>query len=98
MKVACLQFAPGYRTVSDNIRRIRQLVEQSNAEICILPELALTGYFFKERSEIAELAEPVDGRSATALSEIAHTTGKSLITGFLEESNGQYYNAALAFD
>jgi predicted amidohydrolase len=98
MRIACIQFSPTYRNKSDNIDRIAKLVANANADLCVLPELALTGYFFKNVSEIQPLAEPIDGQSAKQLSEIARNTGTAIISGFLEVDNGHYYNSSLAFD
>ena len=98
MKIASLQFAPTYRDKSDNLERIAKLVANITADLCVLPELALTGYFFKEVREIQSLAEPIDGPSARQLSDIARNSRAAIISGFLEESNGRFYNSALAFD
>jgi predicted amidohydrolase len=98
MKIACIQFAPSYRSIEDNHGRIASLTAVSNADLCVLPELALTGYFFKTKQEIVSLAQPIDGDTVRRLSDIASATGIAIITGFLEESNGTFYNSALAFD
>jgi len=71
---------------------------RADADIVIFPELAQTGYFFKTRDEIALLAESIDGEIANELSELARSTKKAIITGFLEKSGSKFFNSALAFD
>lgn len=98
MKIACIQFAPEYRNTALNLDRIREFVADASADILVFPELALTGYFFQSREEIAPLAQTIDGPLASAVSQVAKQEKKAIITGFLEQSNGKYYNSALAFD
>ena len=98
MKIACMQFAPDFGKPARNIERIRACAAHTECDILILPELALTGYFFTSQEEIAPLAEPVDGPLARAIAEIAKREGKAVVTGFLESAGGKFYNSALAFD
>ncbi len=98
MKISCAQFAPEYRDVPNNLDRIRGFVRASDADIVVVPELAQTGYFFTSKEEITPLAQPIDGPIAHALSAFALESNKAIITGFLEEDAGTFYNSALAFD
>src|SRR5581483_856043 len=98
MKIACVQYGPAYRTVSKNFERVRQMVHKTDADAIVLPELAYTGYFFRTKDEIAPLAETVDGPLCAALSRLAREENKAILTGFLEASNGRFYNSAVAFD
>jgi predicted amidohydrolase len=98
MKISCVQFAPAYRDVQNNLDRMRGFVQQSDADIVIFPELAQTGYFFTSNDEIGSLAEPIDGPIARALSAFALEANKAIVSGFLEEGDGKFYNSALAFD
>src|ERR1039457_6389645 len=98
MKLSCVQFAPEYRDVQNNLDRIRGFVRKSDADIVIFPELAQTGYFFTSKDEIASLAQTVDGSIARSLSAFAIEENKAIISGFLEAADGKFYNSALAFD
>jgi predicted amidohydrolase len=98
MKIACCQFSPSYRDTARNLDQIKSMVHAADADILVFPELALTGYFFRTQSEIAELGQPIDGPLASSISELARTEGKAIITGFLESANGVFYNSSLAFD
>ena len=98
MKISCVQFAPEYRDVQNNLDRIRGFVRASDADIVIVSELAQTGYFFTSKEEIEPLAQTIDGSIAHALSAFAIEANKAIVSGFLEEADGKFYNSALAFD
>lgn len=98
MKIACGQFAPEYRNTEANLHTIERLAKKASADILVLPELALTGYFFKERAEVDALGEAITGPLATRLSDIARDNELAIITGFLERDGDEFYNSALAFD
>ncbi|MDP4199960.1 MAG: nitrilase-related carbon-nitrogen hydrolase [Bacteroidota bacterium] len=98
MRIACCQFAPQYRQIGRNLDTIREMVRNTDADLCIFPELATTGYFFRESAEIESLAEPVDGSSIGTLQAVAREENKAIITGFLEAANAVYYNSAVAID
>ncbi|MFI5202780.1 MAG: carbon-nitrogen hydrolase family protein, partial [Candidatus Kapaibacterium sp.] len=98
MKIACAQFAPIYRDTKRNLERISNFVHAADADLVIFPELALTGYFFTSQEEITSIAEAGGGSIARYIGEIAKRENKAIILGFLEEADGKFYNAALAFD
>ena len=91
MRIACAQFAPLRGDVNHNLRLVDELAAQCHADILVLPELALTGYFFKSEQEVATLAEPLDSLTALTLSAIARKYGLALVAGFMESSD--YANA-----
>jgi predicted amidohydrolase len=98
MKISCAQFAPTYGDVQNNLDRIRGFVQQADADMVIVPELAQTGYFFTSKDEIEPFAQTIDGQIARALSAFALEANTAIVSGFLEEADGTFYNAALAFD
>ncbi len=114
MEIACVQFEPAYRDSKSNLERISHFVHRADADLVIFPELALTGYFFTSPEEIAPLVGPIADietarmvdkaglvggfPGANALAGIAKLENKAIITGFLEEADGKFYNTALAFD
>src|SRR5579863_7472469 len=98
MRISCAQFDPAYRDVKGNLEQMRAFVRRSESDLIIFPELAQTGYFFKSSDEFASLVEPIDGPIARALSALAKEEKKAIISGFLEQADGKFYNSALAFD
>jgi predicted amidohydrolase len=98
MRISCLQYAPDYRDIAANLARADRMLAESESDIAVLPELAWTGYFFRTEEELAGLGQAVDGLLATSIADLARTHSTAIVTGFLEEADGVYYNSALAFD
>lgn len=98
MKIACAQFNPEYRNVRGNLERIRSIVQETDADLLVFPELPLTGYFFQRREEVGPLAETIEGPLASELASIARTEKKAIISGFLEREGESFCNSSLAFD
>ena len=97
MKVACCQFSPAYRDTQKNLDLMRSISHQTDADIIVFPELALTGYFFRTADEMTTLGQPIDGQLSQELSKLARTENKAIVTGFLELVDGVFYNSSLAF-
>src|ERR1051325_4161251 len=71
-KIACVQMDVEIGEVAANRRRITEKIRAAadqGAELVIFPECALTGYCFASLEEAQPFAEPVDGKSATLISE-----------------------------
>jgi predicted amidohydrolase len=71
---------------------------QPGIDLHIFPELALTGYLFTAKEQLADLAEPIGGATCQRISELARKSQTAIITGFLESADGVFFNSALAFD
>ena len=57
LRVGFFQFAPKFGEVAANLSKIVSALRGAEADIIVLPELALTGFFFQDRSDLASLAE-----------------------------------------
>lgn len=56
LRVGFFQFAPKFGEVGTNLSNVMSALRSAEADIIVLPELAFTGYFFQDRSELASLA------------------------------------------
>lgn len=66
------------------------------ADLIVLPELVFTGYDFKDKDEVASLAETRDsGPTAEFLSRLAAKHDVILVAGYPELASGQYFNSAM---
>ncbi len=95
MKVIVYQTAPQLLDVKSNledvIRKIHQAREKG-AHLVVFPELALTGYFVRERYHEAALRLDSDEIKSLA----AASKGTAAVVGFIEESPSMnFYNSAL---
>ena len=99
MRIAIYQ-GPGHSgQVRQNLEAMRTAAEKaasSGAELLVFPEMFLSGYNIGDR--VGELAEPVDGPSAGAVSAMARDHGLAILYGYPEREGTAVYNAALLVD
>jgi predicted amidohydrolase len=96
MKVGYYQFRPLFGRVRHNLNRVVQKLSGINADLVVLPELAFTGYYFKDRSEVRALAEvPEKSDTVAALAALCRIKKLYLVTGFVEKARDKYFNSAL---
>lgn len=62
-----------------NRELIAQAVREAAPGIVVLPELANSGYCFRDSAEARSLAEPLDGPTVTLLTQLAQETGSTLV-------------------
>ena len=66
------------------------------ADLLVFPETCISG--FPRPDNVAQLAEPLDGPSATALREAARQAGVAVAIGLAEADQGRHFNAGLLID
>ncbi|MEU8527922.1 MULTISPECIES: nitrilase-related carbon-nitrogen hydrolase [Streptomyces] len=100
--VACAQLSLAVGDVAGNRAAADRAIEAAAAagvKVLVLPELANTGYVFRDAAHAAELAEPVDGPTVTAWVEAAARHDLILVAGFCErDENGVVRNSAVLID
>jgi predicted amidohydrolase len=95
MRIGYLQFTPEFGEVARNLERVALALEGADADLLVLPELFASGYQFRSREELLELAEPPDGPTAEALIRVAARGGFHLAAGFPERDGDRAYNSAM---
>lgn len=99
VRLAALQTAPEFGAVADNLARIEALLAGARADLLVLPELATTGYCFRDRAEVLALAEPYpEGPALRRLAALSRALDGLLVAGFAERDGTRTYNAAAVFD
>jgi predicted amidohydrolase len=95
-KAGYYQFHPRFGKIKNNLVTIISALNDTIADLIVLPELALTGYYFRDRDEVMELAEN-PYRSSHVESLIALCKEKSfyLVTGFAEKADDRCFNSSL---
>ena len=95
MKVAIYQTNPTLLDLQANLEEIIGKINhgrENGVNLCVFPELALTGYFVGSRYH--EVALRMDSKEIIRLAEA--TKGTGAIVGFIEESPSMnFYNSAL---
>ena len=96
LRVGFFQFAPKFGEVAANLSKVVSALSSAEADIIVLPELAFTGYFFQDRSELASLAEdPAKSSTVSSLIALCHDRDFFLVTGFAEKNTDKIFNSAL---
>ena len=95
MRTGFFQFRPLFGKPDHNCQRMLSALEQLDADIVVLPELALSGYYFKDREEALQYSEDVHNSSRLdALVKVAAAKDMFLVVGFAERSGDKCYNSA----
>ncbi|NKL63715.1 nitrilase family protein (plasmid) [Rhizobium beringeri] len=97
--VATVQFEPIVGDRAGNLAAIKRLARAAKVQgagIVVLPELADSGYTFRDGDELAALAGPVPGgASAETLRRLAEELGLYIVSGIAEQDGDRFYNSAL---
>ena len=95
-KIGVAQFEPKLLDVNHNLKAILKLLENTDADLIVFPELATSGYVFSSQDEISKVAEPAfTGKTATLFKELTKIHNCSLVVGFPELYDGKYYNSSI---
>jgi len=96
MRAGYIQFAPRFGMVEENLQRALDLLAGEEIDIAVLPELPFTGYMFRDRRELALLADD-PGRSVVVetLASFCASRDMHLVTGYAERSGDRIFNSAL---
>ncbi|MGW4031794.1 nitrilase-related carbon-nitrogen hydrolase [Streptomyces sp. NPDC004838] len=100
--VACCQLAPQVGRVGENRERIREAITAAadrGADIVVLPELANSGYVFRDADELLSVAEPLDGETIREWEELASRLRLVIVSGFAElGEEGRVHNTGVLID
>jgi predicted amidohydrolase len=95
VKAALFQLQPRLGEPARNLATLAKRVEAAKADLCVFPELYLTGYF--NRDLLRTLAEPLDGPMGKELRKLAKRTGSHVVTGMprVGEVRGVVHNSSV---
>jgi predicted amidohydrolase len=95
MKTAFIQLNPVFGEIEGNIEKAVTLIERTDADIIVLPELFNTGYLITSQQEAFDLSEPLPGGKTTkALSAIARKKNSHIVAGLIERQDDNLFNSA----
>lgn len=99
LRVGIAQLPACHGDVAGQLARLEQLLAMHRADLVVLPELALTGYVSARGNfDVTPFAEPVDGRSAGLLADLARRHGIGLAAPLVEQVGTRFYNSYLLLD
>jgi omega-amidase len=95
-RVALGEYDTGWQDPTQSLTGARDLAKQARAagaDLLVLPEMCASGFTM----DAEQFAEPADGPSIRALSEIAGDNKLWIIAGLSMRRDGKYLNSAVAF-
>lgn len=91
-----MQTSPVFGEVKSNVDKAVAKIEKLDASLIVLPELFSTGYQFRSKKELLELAEEVPSGYATrTLVGAAKAKGAYIVAGLAERAGNKAYNSAV---
>ncbi len=96
MDVGFVQLNSELLNVEGNIDSALRLIGKKRADLIVIPELFNTGYNFRNRREVASVAEQIPGGPTTqAFKEFSKRSGTMAVAGIAERKGPSFYNSAI---
>lgn len=93
--VSVLQFQPDFLKPAENFTKVSQMIRQTHSDLIVLPELALSGYVFVSKDEVAQVAESIpDGEYFHEFKDLSREVDASICYGFAEREGDLFYNSS----
>lgn len=95
-KIGYFQFRPLFGKVNTNLSKVIKALSSADADLIVLPELAFTGYYFRNRAETLQLAEtPSASPTLDSLISLCKRRNFYLVTGFAEKQRDKVFNSSI---
>ncbi len=96
-EIGFAQFSPEFGAIDTNLETIGNIADQlGTADLLVFPELAVSGYEFKDRAELKALAEPFgDGPTSLLMKQLASRNKCTYVIGYPEKDGNHLYNSCL---
>ena len=100
MRLAAVQVRATRGDLAGTRGRMARLAAEAAAssDLVVLPEMAASGYLFRDREAVSAVAEPPQGPTWSILAPIAAAAGCWLVCGFVESAGDRFFNSALVID
>ncbi len=95
MRIGFLQFAPKRLEVEDNLRRILAFLEPVEDALVVTPELAVSGYLFRNERECRDAGTPPDDPRLHPFFALLAKNRLHAVLGLIEPAERGVYNTAL---
>jgi len=96
MRIGLLQYRPRFGDPARNTALVVKSLRRVRNALVVLPELALTGYYFSGRAEARALAEnPRRSANVDSLAALCRARDLHLVVGFAERARDRVFNSSL---
>jgi predicted amidohydrolase len=95
LRVGYYQFKPIFGKIEKNLQKVLKNLREVSADLIVLPELAFSGYYFRDREETKSLSEdPRHSPTFDSLIALCRQRDLYLVTGFAEKARDKFFNSA----
>jgi predicted amidohydrolase len=96
MRVGFVQINSKLLDLEGNIDKALHMIGKQRSDLFVFPELFNTGYNFRSRSEVANVAEPIPtGYTTQVLMDFSKRRGTTVVAGIAEKKGQRFYNSAV---
>ncbi len=94
-RVGFCQYKPKLFAIDKNLSRLGEMLSGVEADLIVLPELAISGYVINSKEELEKVAEEVKkSKTIEMFRELSRKKKTSYVVGFAEKEGMKYYNSA----
>jgi len=94
--VGFCQYKPILMDVDSNLGKLNKMLDGVEADLIVLPELALSGYVFKDKKELEAVSEdPNDGKTVIFFKKLSLKNNTSYVVGFPEKGTDKQGNPVI---
>ncbi len=94
MKIAAVQFSPIFGEIEKNSSKISEYCNIIDANVIVYPELAFSGYDFKDKQEAKKYGFEFKSEQIQYYQRLATKLNKIFVIGFAELDGDKVYNSA----
>ncbi len=95
LRIGFYQFRPLFGKVDKNREKVLKSLSKVEADLMVLPELAFTGYHFRDKTELLSVAEdPENSKTVWELGKLCAERDMFVVTGFAEKQGDKVFNSA----
>ncbi|MEA3408892.1 MAG: nitrilase-related carbon-nitrogen hydrolase [Candidatus Eisenbacteria bacterium] len=95
MRAGVVQFRPEFGNIEGNLKTLLSMIESEEADLFVLPELALSGYIFESREEALSFSQVPGGEEFEGVARLAGEKGATIVLGFAERAGERLYNSSI---
>ena len=96
VNAAFAQTNPSFGEINENVEKAISLIENTNFDLIVFPELFNTGYAFTSKREAISLSEKIpDGSTCKKLMKISSQKKNTIVAGLAELYGEKSYNSAV---
>jgi len=95
VRVGFVQFEPVFGDKELNIQKATLMIDKIDSDLLVFPELCFTGYLFKDKYQLENLAEEIpDGLTTKHFLNLAKKKKLGIVFGLAEKCGNDFYNSA----